>query len=51
MAKKKSSFFNKIVFLINTIFAIGLVMAFLLPYLSPKEFGVISLLSLLVPTT
>ena len=49
MAKKKTSFFNKIVFLINTIFAIGLVMAFLLPYLSPKEFCVISLLSLLVP--
>ncbi|MDY7395190.1 endonuclease/exonuclease/phosphatase family protein [Aureibaculum sp. 2210JD6-5] len=46
---KKLSFFNKIIFIVNTLFAIGLVFSFFLPNLSPNSFGIISLLSLLVP--
>ena len=46
---KKQSFFNKIVFTINTLFALGLVFSFFLPRLSPNDFGVISLFSLIVP--
>ncbi|MCK0131088.1 endonuclease/exonuclease/phosphatase family protein [Flavobacteriaceae bacterium F08102] len=41
--------FNKIVFVINTVFAIALVVAFFIPNLPPIQYGAISLLSLLVP--
>ncbi|MBJ2175268.1 endonuclease/exonuclease/phosphatase family protein [Aureibaculum sp. A20] len=46
---KKLSFFNKILFIINTIFAIALIFAIFLPGLSPNKFGVFSLFSIVVP--
>ncbi len=46
---KKLSTFNKIIFLINTLFAIGLILSFFLPNFSPNEYGLISLASILVP--
>lgn len=49
MARKKLSFFNRIIFLFNTLFAVGLALSLLLPNLPPESYGIISLLSLLVP--
>lgn len=46
---KKLSFFNKIFFLANTIFAVALVLSFVLPHLPPQNFGYVSLMSLFVP--
>ncbi len=46
---KKLSTFNKIIFLINTLVAIGLILSFFLPNFSPNEYGLISLAGLLVP--
>jgi len=46
---KNLSFFNKIIFLVNTVFAILLILSFFIPNLSPVDYGAISLLSLLVP--
>ncbi len=46
---KKLSFFNKILFLINTFFVLGLVFATFLPKLAPYNFGVFSLFSIVVP--
>lgn len=46
---KKLSLFNKILFIINTIFAIGLVVSFALPYLEPQTYGVVAIMSLVVP--
>ncbi|MEZ4842509.1 MAG: hypothetical protein R2821_13615 [Flavobacteriaceae bacterium] len=46
---KKLSLFNKILFIINTLFAIGLVVSFALPYLEPQTYGVIAIMSLVVP--
>ncbi|GAA4274562.1 endonuclease/exonuclease/phosphatase family protein [Aquimarina gracilis] len=40
---------NKIVFLINSIVAFGLLLSYLLPYVSPKTFPLLSVLSLTVP--
>lgn len=42
-------FFNKIAFWINLVMAILLIISFILPYLPPKTFPTISLLSLTVP--
>jgi len=49
MAKNKLSFINRIFFLLNNIFAIALVISFVIPILSPKKYGVFALLSLLTP--
>jgi len=46
---KDLSFLNKIVFLINNIFALLFVASFILPYVSPKSFPLLSILSLTVP--
>ncbi len=46
---KKLSFFNKIVFLVNNIFAIALFIAFFIPHLSPSQYGTIAVMSLLTP--
>ncbi len=46
---KKLSAFNKIIFLINTLFVVGLILSFFLPNFSPNEYGLISLASLIVP--
>lgn len=46
---KKESFFNKIVFLINSILATLLLLSFLLPYISPKSIPILAIFSLLVP--
>jgi len=43
------SFIHKILFSINILFIAGLFFSFILPYLPPKKFGPISLLSLIVP--
>ncbi len=46
---KKLSFIHKILYSINVLFVIGLLFSFILPYLPPKKFGAISLLSLAAP--
>lgn len=40
---------HKIIFLINSIVAFGLLLSYLLPYVSPKTFPLLSVLSLTVP--
>jgi len=49
MAKSKLSLINRILFLLNNVFAIALVIAFVIPKLSPKDYGVLSILSLATP--
>lgn len=46
---KKLSFFNKIVFLINSVVATLLLLAYFLPYIPPKTFPFLAVLSLAVP--
>ena len=46
---KKLSWVDKILFLLNSLLAATLLLSNLLPYLSPKTFGVIALFSLVVP--
>ncbi len=46
---KKLSFFNKTVFFINSIAATLLLLAFFLPFIAPKTFPFLAVLSLLVP--
>ena len=46
---KKLSWVDKIIFLLNSLLAATLLISNLLPYLSPKTFGVISIFSLAVP--
>ena len=48
MQSKKLGFFNKLLVLANSIAVILLLVSFALPYVSPKEFPTISLLSLAV---
>nr|WP_223129369.1 endonuclease/exonuclease/phosphatase family protein [Sinomicrobium weinanense] len=43
------SFINKIVFVINTFFAVLLLLSYILPYVFPRKFPLISVLSLTVP--
>ncbi len=43
---KKLSFINKIIYFINAVFAILLLLSFLLPFTPPKTFSVLSVLSL-----
>ncbi len=46
---KKLSLIHKVLFTINIFFIVGLFFSFILPYLPPKKFGLIPLLSLVVP--
>jgi len=46
---KKLSFLNKIIFLTNNFFAIVLLISFIIPNLSPTNYGVLSVLSLATP--
>jgi len=46
---KKLSFINKILFLINNVFAILLILSLALPYIPPTVFPTVSVLSLTVP--
>lgn len=46
---KKLSFFNKIIFFVNSLAAFFLVISYLLPYVPPKSFATLSVLSLGVP--
>ncbi len=46
---KKLSLINKLIYLINSIFAILLLLGFILPYISPSSFPRITVLSLTIP--
>lgn len=46
---KKLSFLNKIVFFLNNLMALFFLAALLLPYVSPRAFPLLSILSLVVP--
>ncbi|MCB0398849.1 MAG: endonuclease/exonuclease/phosphatase family protein [Winogradskyella sp.] len=46
---KKLSFFNKIIFVVNSLAAFILLVSYLLPYVPPKSFATLSVLSLGVP--
>ena len=43
---KKKSLFNKLLFFINSVFAVLLLLSFILPYISPKSFSVFAVISL-----
>ena len=46
---KKLSFLNKIVYLFNNVFALLLFLSIIIPFIEPKSFPLISILSLTVP--
>jgi len=46
---RKLGFFNKLIFFLNTIAALLLLVSYILPYLPPKRFSMLSVLSLGVP--
>lgn len=46
---KKKSLFDIVLFLLNSLFAVLLLLSFLLPYISPKSFSVLAVISLFVP--
>ena len=46
---KKLNLFNKFVFFLNSLAALTLLLAYILPYLEPKRFGFVSVLSLTMP--
>lgn len=46
---KKLSWLNKFIFFTNSLFATALLLAYLVPYISPKTIPTIALLSLIVP--
>lgn len=46
---KNLSWFDKILFLLNSLFAAALLFSYLLPYIPPKTFALLSVLSLAVP--
>lgn len=46
---KKLSFFDKLIFFLNSFFSVALLLAYLLPYIPPKTSAFLSLLSLGVP--
>ncbi|MEC8134508.1 MAG: endonuclease, partial [Bacteroidota bacterium] len=46
---KRLNFFEKIVFLLNSIVATSLLLSYILPYLPPKSFSVLAVLGLAVP--
>lgn len=47
--KKRLGFFGRIVFFFNSVFATLLLLSYILPYVLPKSFPILSVLSLLVP--
>ena len=47
--KKKLGFFGRVVFFFNSVFAALLLLSYILPYVVPKSFPILSVLSLLVP--
>lgn len=46
---KKLSFINKIIYLLNSLLATGLLLSYLLPWVSPRNLSSFAILSLLVP--
>ena len=46
---KKNSFFNRLLFLLNSLLATLLLLSFLLPYISPKSISLLAVISLFVP--
>lgn len=46
---KKLSFFNKFIYLINSLLATLLLLSYLIPYISPKSFPTVAVLGILVP--
>ena len=46
---KRLNFIDKVVFLVNSIAAVMLLLSYVLPYVSPKNFAFLSVLSLAVP--
>ncbi|MDH3323292.1 MAG: endonuclease, partial [Flavobacteriaceae bacterium] len=46
---KNLSFLNKIIFLVNNVFALLFIASFAIPYIAPKSFPLLSVLSLSVP--
>ena len=46
---KDLSFFNKIIFFVNNVFALLFVISFAIPYVSPRTLPILSVLSLAVP--
>ncbi len=46
---KKSGWFDKTLFILNSLLAFGLLLAYLLPYIPPSQFPVLSVLALGVP--
>jgi endonuclease/exonuclease/phosphatase family metal-dependent hydrolase len=46
---KKFRFFNKVIFIVNTLAALLLLISYFLPYVPPKSFATLSVLSLGVP--
>jgi hypothetical protein len=47
--KKKLSILSRVVFFCNVLFAALLLLSYILPYVVPKSFPILSVLSLLVP--
>jgi len=46
---KKKSFFDSLLFLLNSLFATLLLLSYLLPYISPMSFSLLAVISLFVP--
>src|SRR5699024_8705198 len=49
MARRKRSLFHKLLFFLNALFALMLLLAYILPYIPPKTFPFLSVLSLGMP--
>lgn len=49
MAKKKKSIFNTIVYLVNSVFALLLLLAYIIPYIKPENLGSFAGISLITP--
>lgn len=47
--KKTFSFLNRAIFILNSIFALGLILGYLLPYIPPKSFPLLAVGALFVP--
>lgn len=46
---KRLNFFEKVIFVINSVVATLLLLSYILPYIAPKRFAIVSVLSLAVP--
>lgn len=49
MAKKKKSIFNTIIYLVNSVFALLLLLAYIIPYIKPENLGSFAGISLITP--